>query len=359
MSDRKFFGEIAEKLESGSRLDFEDGVRLYESRDILGLGELADRVRRRMHGRRVYYAVNAHLNYTNVCSLQCPLCAFSRTPRDPDAYQRSVEECAAHVAHALKDWGVDEVHIVGGLNPGVGLDYCESLVKRVRSLEEALFIKAFAAPEIDFIAKQAGLSWEETLRTLKAAGLNGLPGGGAEIFSPEIRRKICPNKISGDDWLAIHRTAHGLGLVSNATMLYGHVETHADRVRHGLELRRLQDETGGFRAFVPLAFRPEHASLKRETGRDGLLDIKVFAVSRLLLDNIPHLKAHGASTGIKLGQALLSFGADDFGGTNYGETILREAGAPAGCEMDPPAIESLIRDAGFEPYRVASAYVPV
>jgi aminodeoxyfutalosine synthase len=219
-----------------------------------------------------------------------------------------------------------------------------------------IFIKAFSAPEIDFIAQQSRLSWEEVLQALKQAGLDSMPGGGAEIFDPEIRAKICPKKISGETWLEIHRTAHRIGLPTNATMLYGHIENNEHRVAHLLKLRELQDETRGFNAFVPLSYHPANNRLQGMPETSGFLDLKVLSISRLLLDNIPHIKAHGSATDLKFVQAALSFGADDMGGTNLREKVMREAGGRAPEGLSSEDLVRCIIDAGFEPCRVDSSY---
>ncbi|MFA5167236.1 MAG: CofH family radical SAM protein [Candidatus Omnitrophota bacterium] len=348
--------EIRQKIISQKRLDVKDGLDLFKSTDILAIGRMAQAVRERMHGRRAFYAVNLHLNPTNVCATRCEFCAFSRDAGAPDAYTLTLDEIEQKVREALRCHSINEVHIVGGHNPLLGFDYYLKMVRRIRQTSEEIFIKAFSAPEIDFMAKRSGLSWVEVLRRLKEAGLDGMPGGGAEIFDPGVRAKICPEKISGAEWLQIHRAAHETGLRTNATMLYGHIETDEQRVAHLLKLRELQDETQGFSAFVPLAYHPENNALGGAERTSGFLDLKVLSISRLLLDNIPHIKAHGPATDLKFVQVALSFGADDAGGTNLHERVMHEAGGGAPAGLSSGGLVRCITDAGFEPYLVDSSY---
>ena len=338
------------------RLSFEDGLGLFKSKDILAIGRMAHEVRDRMHGRRAFYAVNLHINPTNICTTRCAFCAFSRDANASDAYALTLEEIEQTVRDALDRHSVSEVHIVGGHNPVLGLEYYLEMMRRIQRISKEIFIKAFSAPEIDFMAKQSGLSWTEVLRRLKEAGVDGMPGGGAEIFDPGVRAKICPKKISGEAWLGIHRAAHGAGIKTNATILYGHIENDEQRVAHLLKLRELQDETQGFVAFVPLAYNPKHNELKGVQATTGFLDLKMLSISRLLLDNIPHIKAHGSATDLKFVQAALSFGADDMGGTNFHERVMREAGSQAPKRLSSGELIRCIKDAGFEPCRVNSSY---
>lgn len=331
-------------------------MALFKSTDLLAVGRMAHEVRERMHGRRAFYAVNLHLNPTNICSSRCEFCAFSRDTGAPDAYALTLDEIEEKVREAVRRYCINEVHIVGGHNPALGFDYYLEMLRRIRRISEEIFIKAFSAPEIDFMAKCSGLSWAEVLHRLKEAGLDGMPGGGAEIFDPGVRAQICPKKISGEEWLRIHRAAHGAGIQTNATMLYGHIETDVQRVAHLLKLRELQDETHGFNAFVPLAYNPGNNALKGAKETSGFLDLKVLSISRLLLDNIPHIKAHGSATDLKFVQAALSFGADDMGGANLHEKVLREAGSRASEGLSSDDLIRCIRDAGFEPCLVDSSY---
>lgn len=348
--------DIFQKVHDRERLSFEDGVRLFESTDILALGRAAHQVRERMHGRRVFHARNLHLNPTNICATRCEFCAFSREASAPDAYAVTLEEVRRQVQEAIERWQINEVHIVGGHNPALGFDYYEAMVRSIRKISPEIFIKAFSAPEIDFMAKLSGLSCVDVLRRLKDAGLDGMPGGGAEIFDPAVRARICPKKISGEAWLKIHRTAHEIGLRTNATMLYGHVETAEQRVAHLLKLRELQDETKGFCAFVPLSYHPGKQAPVGVAGASGFLDLKVLSISRLLLDNISHIKAHGSATDLKFVQVALSFGVDDAGGTNLRENVMREAGSRAPEGLSSGDLIRCIKDAGFEPCLVDSSY---
>ncbi len=360
--------DIHRKVQNQERLSFEDGLELFKSTDILAIGRMAEQVRERKHGRRAYYAVNLHLNPTNICSTRCEFCAFSRDGDAPDAYALTLDEIEQKVRDAVDRNQINEVHIVGGHNPDLGIDYYTEMLQRIRQIEKGvshhfpkkvtdpLFIKAFSAPEIDDLAKRSGLPWTEVLSRLKAAGLNGMPGGGAEIFDPEVRMRICPKKISAEEWLGIHRVAHGLGMKTNATMLYGHIETDEQRVMHLLKLRELQDETHGFSAFVPLAYNPENNALQGVKGTSGFLDLKVLSISRLLLDNIPHIKAHGSATDLKFVQVALSFGVDDMGGTNLHEQVMREAGSRAPEGLSSEDLIRCIGNAGFDPCLADSSY---
>ena len=350
------FQDIYEKVEAGERLTFEDGVRLYHTNDLAALGSLAQIVRRRLNGTRVFYSVNLHLNHTNVCTLRCLFCAFARRPGEAGGYTFSVEELQDKVRQALQKWSINEVHIVGGHNPELGMDYYLEMIRSIRQVSDTIYIKALTAPEIDDLATRLGLSYREVLVQLQEVGLDGMPGGGAEIFAPRTRRKICPDKITADVWLEIHRIAHDLGLRTNATMLYGHIESDEDRVDHVLRLRALQDETRGFYSFIPLAYNAENTPMGKIGEAGGFLDLKVYAVSRLLFDNVPHLKAHWITTGLKMGQAALSFGVDDLGGTNLNEKIVHDAGSETPVDLEREEMEHLIRSAGYEPCLVDSSY---
>ena len=350
------FADIHEKVESGERLSLEDGLRLYRTNDLATLGALAQIVRRRLNASRVFYSVNLHLNHTNICVLRCLFCAFARRPGESGGYAFTVDEIEEKVWSAIEKWQINEVHIVGGHNPDLDLDYYLAMIRRIRAVSETVYIKALTAPEIDDIAVRASLSYREVLEPLKEAGLDGLPGGGAEIFAPLTRQKICHEKISADTWLEIHKIAHELGLRSNATMLYGHIESDEDRVDHVLRLRELQDETRGFHSFIPLCYNAENTPMGKIGEAGGFLDLKVYAVSRLLLDNIPHLKAHWITTGLKMGQVALSFGVDDLGGTNLNEKIVHDAGSETPVDLSRQELEQLIRSAGYEPCWVDSSY---
>jgi aminodeoxyfutalosine synthase len=348
--------DIAEKVSAGERLSFEDGVRLYRSPDIHAVGALAQTVRQRINERRVYYSANLHLNHTNICSISCMFCSFSRKPGEPGGYAFSLDEMEAKVRKAISDWGINEVHIVGGHHPDLYMDYYVQLFKRLRALDAHLYIKALTAPEIDDLAVRCKISHEEVLKQLMDAGLDGMPGGGAEIFAEKTRQKICREKITASEWLAIHEKAHGLGLRTNCTMLYGHIESDEDRVDHVLRLRALQDRTQGFQSFILLSYQAENNRLSKLGEPGGLLDLKALAVSRLLFDNVPHIKAHWTTTNLKFAQVALSFGCDDLGGLNLNEKIMHDAGSETPLELSRGEMERLIRDAGYEPCLVDSSY---
>lgn len=350
------FQDIYEKVEAGERLSFEDGLRLYRTNDLATLGTLAQFVRRRTNSNRVFYSVNLHMNHTNVCTLRCLFCAFARRPGEAGGYTFSTDEIQEKIRQAIEYRQINEVHIVGGHNPDLSLDYYVEMIRKIREVNSEIYIKALTAPEIDDIAVRSGLSYREVLSTLKSAGLDGLPGGGAEIFAPRTRQKICKDKISADTWLAIHEIAHNLGLRSNATMLYGHIESDEDRVDHVLRLREVQDRTHGFFSFIPLAYNAENTPMGKIGEAGGFLDLKVYAVSRLLFDNVPHIKAHWITTGLKLGQVALSFGVDDLGGTNLNEKIVHDAGSETPVDLSRDELEHLIRSAGYEPCLVDSSY---
>ncbi|HHP51353.1 MAG TPA: aminofutalosine synthase MqnE [Moorella mulderi] len=318
--------KIASKVERGERLTREEGIQLAASDDLLALGLMADLARRLRCGDEVYFIRNLHINYTNICKNSCLFCAFGRSPGHPQGYILSLEEIEGRVRRAAQT-GIREVHIVGGLNPDLPYVYFIDLVRTVRKAAPDICIQAFDAVEIDFIASQGKKSIEETLGELKEAGLDSLPGGGAEVFSPSLRRLLCPQKTGAEKWLKIHETAHGLGIPTNATMLYGHLETASERVDHLLALRDLQDRTGGFLAFIPLAFHPQNTPLAHLPGPTGVEHLKMLALSRLLLDNFRHIKAFWIMMGLNLAQISLHFGANDLDGTVLEEKIFHEAGA--------------------------------
>ncbi len=354
-------GPIAKKVMGGERLSFEDGVALYGSNDLLALGYLANQVRERLHGKRTYFNVNRHINPTNVCVASCRLCAFGRKPDAPGAYTMALEE-AFQIAGQNWTEALTEFHIVGGLHPDLPFQYYVDLIAGLKERFPAVHLKAFTAVEIAYYSHITGLSLRQILESLKNAGLGSLPGGGAEIFAPAVRRVICDHKIGAYTWLKVHRTAHELGLHSNATMLYGHIESAEDRVDHLLQLRQLQDETHGFQTFIPLAFHPANTELgklvqHRET--TGFMDLKNVAVSRLLLDNFPHIKAYWIMLTPRVAQVALRFGADDIDGTVVEEKIYHDAGASTPQVMTRQEIVRLIREAGHEPFERDTLYRPV
>lgn len=356
LSDYGTFQDIYEKVEAGQRLSFDDGVRLYKTNDLWTLGALAQIVRRRLNGNKVFYSLNLHINHTNVCTLRCIFCAFARRPGEPGGYAFSPEEVGEKVKAGIEKWNINEVHIVGGHHPDLYMDYYLKMFRQIREVNPTIYIKALTAPEIYDLAIRCNLSYKEVLTQLKEAGLDGMPGGGAEIFAPRTRKKICAEKIDAATWLEIHEIAHGLGLRTNATMLYGHIESDEDRVDHVLRLREVQDKTHGFYSFIPLAYNAENTPMQKLGEAGGFLDLKVYAISRLLFDNVPHLKAHWITTGLKLGQVALSFGIDDLGGTNLNEKIVHDAGSETPVDLSREELEHLIRSAGYEPCLVDSSY---
>ena len=352
---------VEQKVAQGDRLSAADALALFESPDLLRVGRLADRVRRKKVGDDVCFVVNRHINYTNVCQNRCAFCAFSRDEGMDGAYTLTVEEVLDKAREAV-DEGATEIHIVGGENPALPYVWVRDMVAGIRQLAPGVHIKAFTASEIAFFAKTEALTVEDILLDLKEAGLNSLPGGGAEILRGEVRAQVCAAKISGERWLEIHQLAHDLGLKTNATMLYGHVETYADRADHLIRLREAQDETGGFQAFIPLAFQPKNSGLAHLPGPTGVDDLKVMAVSRLMLDNFDHIKTYWVMTGMKLAQTALYFGADDMDGTVVEEVISLMSGATHGQAVSKAELVRVIRDAGRVPverdavYRVVRRY---
>ncbi len=349
---------VAAKVEAGRRLDEADGLALAASDDLPLLGLLAHRVRGRLHGDRVYYNVNRHINPTNVCYVGCELCAYSDDPNAEGAWSYSPAEC---VELARRDWTPDvtEFHIVGGLHPRWKFDVHVEILRALKAAFPTVHLKAFTMVEIDFLAKIAKRTVEETIAILRDAGLDSCPGGGAEIFHPEVRRRIASRKMSGDQWLDVARKVHAAGLKSNCTMLFGHVEEPRHWVDHLLRLRALQDETGGFQCFIPLAFHPANTKFADLPGPTLIQKLKVVALSRLLLDNIPHVKAYWVMLGREIAQVALRYGANDLDGTVTDERITLAAGGTAGTGMTVRQIEDFIRGVGLTPVRRDTLYNPV
>ncbi|MBO8167726.1 MAG: aminofutalosine synthase MqnE [Thermoanaerobacteraceae bacterium] len=349
--------DLIEKVRQGERLNRQDGIRLMQSNDLLALGYMANLVRERKNGNKAYFIVNRHINHTNICVNLCPLCAFGVDKDNPQAYTMSLEEIEAK-ALEVKDTGVSEIHIVGGLHPDLPYEYYLEMLRRVRDCLPDVHIQAFTAVEIDYLSQISEKSLEEVFRDLIDAGLGSLPGGGAEVFSPRVREKICEKKISGDRWLEVMETAHNMGLRTNATMLYGHIETIEERVDHLLRLRELQDKTGGFQSFIPLAFHPKNTRLEQPnaTRTTGFEDLKVLAVSRLLLDNFDHIKAFWIMIGPKLAQVSLSFGVDDIDGTVIEEKITHAAGADTAQALSKDELVTMIKAAGRQPVERDTLY---
>jgi len=358
---RDFFTEdaalqpIAAKVLRGERLSFADGVALYRTPDILAVGWLANWVREKLHGDTAYFNVNRHINPTNVCVAACRLCAFGRKKDTTGAYTMALEEAWSSAASGYTE-AVTEFHIVGGLHPDLPFSYFLDLVRGLKERFPQVHIKAFTMVEVAYLAKRAKLSIRETLQQMKAAGVDSMPGGGAEIFADRVRHIICDHKIDGGEWLETAREAHLLGLRSNATMLYGHVENDEDRVDHMLRLRTLQDETGGFQTFIPLAFHPANTALEHLPVTTGLEDIRQIAVGRLLLDNFAHIKTYWQMVTPKIAQIALRFGADDIDGTVVEEKIYHDAGAETPQGLRRQDFIRLITEAGRVPFERDTLY---
>jgi aminodeoxyfutalosine synthase len=351
---------IAEKVYANERLSYDDGVELFRTNDLLTLGRLANHTRERLNGNRAYYNVNRHINYTNVCVIDCQLCqgAYARKPGEDGGYTMLLND-VFHFAEQEYTDSLTEFHIVGGLNPALPFSYYTDLLRGLRERFPSVHLKAFTMVELDFFVKIAKKPLEWVIEELRSAGLGSCPGGGAEIFAERARPLIAGHKISGARWLEVARTVHKMGIRSNATMLYGHIETMEERVDHLVKLRELQDETEGFNCLIPLAFHPEHtvyANLPTTTGMD---DLKVIAVSRLMLDNFPHIKAYWVTLTPSLAQIALKFGADDLDGTIIEERIIHGAGTPTNKGITRTQMEQLIRDAGREPIERDTLYNPV
>ena len=348
--------DVADKLDGGIRLELEDGIRLFDAPDLLAVGWLANRAREKRHGGRTFFNHNIRLEATNVCVASCLFCAFARLqPGDEGAYTMSLEQ-AWDKLRERADQPLTEVHVVNGLHPDLPWDYYLELLRGFKRIRPEIHLKCFTAIEIAFFAELYGMTDEQVLRDLMDAGLDSLPGGGAEVFSERVRRKICHDKADADRYLAIHRLAHRLGMRSNVTMLYGHIETAEERVDHMLRARALQDETGGFQAFIPLAFHPDNNRMEKLPAPTAADTLRVHAVARLMLDNFPHVKAFWIATGVGVAQTSLWFGVDDLDGTVQEERIYHMAGAPTPEAMTPAEISRLIRVAGREPVERDTLY---
>jgi aminodeoxyfutalosine synthase len=338
---------IRDKVLQGRRLSFEDGVALYRTPDLLALGALANHAREERHGNAAYFVWNTHINHTNVCVATCDFCAFAAKPGEERGYTMKLQEVFDNVAGLAKQ--VREVHIVGGLHPDLPWSYFTDMLKGIKAVRPDIHIKAFTAVEIFFFHRLYRMSVEQVLRELKDAGLDSMPGGGAEIFNKETRNKIIKGKADAAQWLDVMRQAHRMGLPTNCTMLYGHIETIEDRVDHLIRLRELQDETGGFVTYIPLAFQPWEAPAMKLPETTGFEDLKAIAVGRLMLDNIPHIKSYWIMIGPRLAQVALSFGADDIDGTVTEEKIAHDAGAQTAQSLTVHDLVRLVREAGRTP----------
>jgi aminodeoxyfutalosine synthase len=348
--------DIAGKLDDGVRLSFDDGVRLFACSDLHAVGWLANREREKRHGALTYYNFNLRLEATNVCVASCLFCSFARLkPGDADAYTMSLEQILDKL-RARRNQPLTEVHVVNGLHPDLPFSYYTDLLRGLKAIRPGVHLKCFTAVEIAFFSETYGMTDEAVLRELMAAGLDSLPGGGAEIFAERVRRKICHDKADADRYLSIHRIAHRLGMRSNVTMLYGHIETMEERVDHMLRTRAVQDETGGLQAFIPLAFHPDNNQMRKLPAPSASDTLRVHAVSRLMLDNIPHIKAFWIATGVEVAQMALWYGADDLDGTVQEEKIYHMAGSRTPETLTTADIRRLIRVAGRLPVERDTLY---
>jgi len=345
---------IRDKVSAGVRMSEEDALALFRTRDIHAVGEMADLANRRVNGNRVYFIVNRHINPTNICVNRCKFCAFGKGKEEPLAYTMTMDEILVR-AEEGRSQNATELHIVGGLHPDLPFDFYLRMLRTLRERFPEMHIQAFTAVEIDYFSRITGLPLAEVIRLLKEAGLGSLPGGGAEIFAPEVRDRICPEKITGDRWLEVMEEVHAAGLRSNATMLYGHVETLESRVDHMRRLRELQDRTGGFQSFIPLAFHPKNTEIAKGY-TTGLADLLSLAVGRIYLDNFRHVKSFWIMVGPKIAQISLHFGVDDIDGTVVEEKITHAAGAQAGQEMTVAELVTMIRQAGKIPVERDTLY---
>lgn len=356
---------VAEKVIAGRRLEAAEARLLYATSDLVGLGRMADFANRRLNGDRVFFSANQHINPTNVCILRntCTFCSFARMPQEEGHYTRSLEE-VYHEAEQARGTPTKEFHIVGGLHPKLALSYYTDMIRGLKARHPGVHIKALTAVEIAHLARIEKTTTVEVLRQLKEAGLTSMPGGGAEVFSTAVRATIAERKLTGEEWLRVHREAHGLGIPTNCTMLYGHVESADDRIEHLTKLRDLQDETGGFLTYIPLAYHPDNNELGEELGRvgsatTGFEDLKNIAIGRLYFDNVPHVKTHWPMVTPFISQIALSFGCDDVEGTVVFERVYHEAGAKTQMHMQYHDLVRLIRDAGRRPVERNSLYQPI
>ena len=345
---------LEEKLEKNIRLDFEDGVKLYDL-DVITLGYYANKIREQKHQKKTYFNINRHINPTNICKDVCQFCAYSATRKNPNQYTLTHEEMIQTVRNSSKN-GIKEVHIVSAHNPHTGLQWYMDIFKKIKKEFPSIHIKALTAAEIHFLSSEYKLSYEELIDTMIKSGVDSMPGGGAEIFDEKIRKRICGGKVSSEDWLKIHELWHKRGKKSNATMLFGHIESKEHRVDHILRLRELQDKTGGFNAFIPLVFQTENNYLKVKEPITANEILKTYAISRLLLDNIPNIKAYWATSTVKLALIAQEFGANDVDGTIEKESIQSAAGAASKNGVSVGEFIDLIKNSGFIPVERDSIY---
>ena len=355
LTDASGLREVRGKVERGERLTADDGMALYATKDLAALGDLADFANRRVNGLRVGYNVNRHINYSNVCKLSCMFCAVAKKHGDDGAYEFSMDEILARAKEAY-DAGADEIHIVGGLHPDYPYEYYPAMLRAIKSRYPELHLKAFTAVEIDFFAELSGKTHAAVLRDLVEAGLGSLPGGGAEILTDRVWKKIYRDKMGPDKWIEVHRIAHREGVRSNSTMLHGHIERDDEKVAHMLRIRDLQDETGGFMTFIPLRFHPENTPIQRLGIVHGVSSVREIAVGRLLLDNVKHVKTYWIMTSLEVAQICLTMGADDIDGTVVEEKITHMAGARTPEHVTEDDLRRAIEEAGRVPVRRDTLY---
>ena len=347
--------KISEKIEQGERLSKNDGLMLSELRDIVSIGKLAHAVKKKKTGDLVFFNINCHINLTNICHSRCSFCAFSCDKDDPEAYTMSAED----VFEKAKEYftpATTEVHMVSGLHPDLPFEYFVGVVEKLKNEFPSIHIKAFTPVEIRYFSDISGSSIENVLISLKKAGLGSMPGGGAEVLSDRIRQQLCPNKASSGDWLNIMKTAHRIGLKSNATLLFGHIETWEETIDHLIMLRELQDETGGFQAFIPLPFHSSNTLMGHIPKPTACEQLKIFSISRLMLDNFDHIKAYWIMLGLKIAQLSLFFGADDIDGTVVEEKITHAAGAETANGISIKELLCLIKQTGKQPVQRDTLY---
>jgi aminodeoxyfutalosine synthase len=351
----KLFENVRSKIENGARISDDEALELFRSTDLLALGGLAALANRLKNGERVYFNINRHINYTNLCVNRCTFCAFSKGVEDEGCYTLALNDILSKAAEAAAA-GATEIHMVGGLHPDLPFDFYLEMLAAIKADNPQLHIKAFTAVEIDYFAGLTGQSIEQVILELREAGLGSLPGGGAEIFGSRVRRQICPEKISGERWLEVMETVHNAGLKTNATMLFGHVEEYEDRIDHLCRLRGLQDRTGGFQAFIPLAFQPDNTRVPGAKGVGGVDALKTLAISRIYLDNFRHIKAYWVMLGLKIAQVALAFGVNDLDGTVVEEKIGHDAGADSPQQISREEIIRLISKSGKVPVERDTLY---
>lgn len=355
MVEEAGLGDILTKIRAGERISTDDGLRLYKSPNLLAVGYLANIVRERINGDKAYFIYNQHINYSNICTNLCKFCAFGKDKEHDQAYEMTVEDVKNKVRERL-DEPINEIHLVGGIHPDLPYSYYLEMLEGIKEVRPEIHIQAFTCVEIAHLAELSEQSVADTLKDLMRAGLGSIPGGGAEVFSPRIRQLTCEKKLSGEGWIEVAQTAHKVGLNTNATMLYGHIENLEERIEHLDMLRTAQDETGGFLTFIPLAFHPKNTELADLSKTTGVDDLKNIAVARCFLDNFPHIKAYWVMIGPKMAQVALSFGADDVDGTVKEEIITHMAGADTDQAMSREQLLRMIREAGRQPIERDTLY---